>query len=257
MRKFIPALLVIAAIALLAVGFTVAQDGGSGTSTTATYPVDTISVRGTGSASGAPDIANVEIGVRIRNERISVAFSQANNSLTRIIDAIVNAGVAREDIRTTGLDVFQRERFDSRPAFESGNAEDMAQVVEYDVTNRVRVIVRDLSLLETVLEDAVENGANQIFGLNFGIEDQDALIQEARLAAVEQARANAGQLAAAVGAQVGEVLVISEGQGGGFDPFNVRNMGDMAASEGLGGATIEPGQLNVTVTVNITYRLVR
>lgn len=256
MRRGITFIGVVAAIALLAVGVVTAQDGGSGASG-AGYPVDTISVSGTGTAVGSPDIANVEIGVQIRNESISVAFSQANDSLTRIIDGLVAAGIAREDIRTTGLDIYQSERFDSRGAMESGMAQESALLVEYNVTNRVRVIVRDLAILETVLEAAVENGANQIFGLSFGIEDQAALIQEARLAAVEQARTNAEQLAAAVGAEVGEVLIISEGQGGGVDPFGLRNMAEVMQGGGLGGATIEPGQLNVSVTVNITFRLVR
>lgn len=258
MRKFLLTVGLLAVMAVLAVGFASAQDGGSGASG-AGYPVDTISVTGTGSASGTPDIANVEIGVRIQNESISVAFSQANTTLSGVIDAIVSAGVAREDIRTTGLDVYQQERFDGPPMpSESGMAQNGEQPqYQYNVTNRVRVIVRDIALVESVLESAVEAGANQIFGLNFGIEDQDALIQEARLAAVETARNNAEQLAAAVGAELGEVLVISEGQGGGFDPFNVRNMAEAAQGGGLGGATIEPGQLNVTVTVNITYRLVR
>lgn len=238
-------------IAILGVMTAMAQDNGNIMSDG--YPVNTITVSGTGTASGIPDIANVEIGVQTVDADLSSAFAQTNTQLDAVIDAIVAVGVSREDIRTTGLDIFQQERFD---IMESGLANGEQPRLQFNVSNRVRVIVRDVSLIETVLTAAVDAGANQIFGLSFGIDDQDTLLQEARLLAVESARANAEQLATAVDAQLGEVIIITEGQGSGLDPFNVRNFGEQAQG-GDFDAVIEPGQLNVSVSVSVTYRLVR
>ncbi len=256
MRKGLYSIGILVLIALLAVGVVAAQDGNA--SGDEGYPVNTISVTGTGTAIGVPDIANVEIGVQVVNPSISVAFSQANTALEGVIAAIMNTGVVREDIRTTGLDVYAQESFGGpMPMTESGMAQDGPQL-QYNVSNRVRVIVRDVANVENVLTAAVDSGANQIFGLSFGIEDQDALLQEARLNAVENARDNAEQLAAAVGAELGEVIIISETQNA-SGPFNARNLGFAADEGGFGGggATIEPGQLNVNVSVNVTYRLAR
>lgn len=254
MRKLTFAGGVVLLLVVLAAGIVAAQGngpgGGPGTGA-GMYPVDTITVSGTGSASSTPDLANVEIGVQTTNADIAAAFAETNSTLDAVIEAIIAAGVAREDVRTTGLDVFAQESFGG-PAPESAGPNQ--RQFSYNVSNRVRVVVRDVALVEDVLTAAVGAGANQIFGLSFGISDTEQLRAEARLIAVERANANAEALAAAAGANVGEIIILEESSGG-AGPFDARFMAE--AGIGGGGAVIEPGQLSVNLTVTITYRLVR
>jgi uncharacterized protein YggE len=71
---------------------------------------------------------------------------------------------------------------------------------------------------------------------------------------MEDAQARAAELAALAGAELGDILIINENYNGGFTAFDVMNM-----SVGMGGgsAPIEPGQLSVTNTLTVTYRLHR
>src|SRR5690606_543808 len=138
-----------------------------------------ITVTGSGNASGAPDIANLEIGVETSDPSVTVAFEQANTTIEAIINALVEAGVAREDIRTVGLNIFQ-DRFPMpmEPMTSTMGAEAVQPV--YRVNNQVRVTVRDIANVAAVINAAVEAGANNIYGLNFGIDNRDALENDAR-----------------------------------------------------------------------------
>ena len=238
-------------IALLAVPL-MAQDGGA-----VTYPANTITVTGSGSASGTPDIANLVIGVEIFNSDLAVAFDEANSRIDAIIAAVVEAGVNREDIRTMGLNVFIDRSFGPMAIspMESGMAQESPeQQQNYVVSNQLNLTVRDISKVADVINAGVEAGANNLFGLDFRIDDTAALESEARVEAMADARARAEHLAEIAGVTLGDAIVITEGGFGGFGPFpNVMNQ-DMAAGFG-GGASVEPGRLSVSMAVTVTYTI--
>lgn len=247
--KFLSIIVLLAVLLVIAVTPTLAQDDGPA------YPIDTITVVGSGSAAGTPDIATIEIGVESRDSDLGVAFSEVNATIDGVIDALVAAGVAEEDIRTVSLNVYQERPMD--PA-SSGFGPEQSQPsgeVMFVVNNIVRVTVRDIDGVAEAINAAVAAGATNIFGLNFGISDRDALESEAREEAMANARARAEQLAALAGVSLGDVVVIDESFGG-SSPFDLSNLA-MARSEGFGGASIEPGQLSVTTQVRVTYRINR
>jgi len=213
-----------------------------------TSPDDnTITVVGSGSASGSPDIANVEIGVESRDADVGAAFTATNEKIDAVIQALVDVGVAREDIRTTGLNIYQDNY--PRPMENGGDLP-----VEYVVSNQIRITVRDIDLVADAINAAVGAGANNIYGLNFGIDDREGLEAEARAAAMENARTRAGQLAELVGVELGQVVNINESMGG-FGPFEVSNLADAREMGMGGGAPIEPGQLSVSVQLQVTFRM--
>lgn len=232
-----------------------AQGDTSGTG----YPANTITVTGNGSASGSPDIANLQIGVEIFDSDLSAAFSQANERIDTIINAVVEAGVAREDIRTMGLNVFVDRSMGPMGPATSSAAGEPGQPPEtppqnYVVSNQLRVTVRDISNAADVINVAVENGANNIYGLEFNIDDRTELEGEARVDAMADARARAEHLAEIAGVELGEVLMINEGFSGVPGPFPMAMSG---IGGGGDGATVEPGQLSVSMSVTVTYAIAR
>lgn len=229
-------------LALMAFGFSaVHAQGGTGFP-----PTNTITVSGTGTAYGEPDVAYVELGVEEVNENLGDAFSSTADAMNAVIEALVELGIARDDIQTTGVNVFPEDRWDPQTGTSTGRV--------YRVRNTVRVTVREIGQIESVITTAVEAGANTIYNLNFGIDDPSALEQEARVNAVEDARARAERLAEALGVTVGEPVIITEVLQGGGIPF--------ARFEGMGGAGLDlasqpvsPGQLGVSVQVQITFAM--
>jgi hypothetical protein len=232
--------LTLAALALMALAVTGVSAQDSNTRT--------ITVNGSGSTSGDPDMATITLGVEQNSESIADAYSQVNETLDSVIQQLTEMGINENDIQTTDLSIFTENRPPTpMQQNESGMAEPQTS---FRVMNRVTVIVRDLSMLEQVIDTAVSAGANNIFGLNFSIEDPSALEAEARVQALEEARTRAQQIADALNVELGAVqTVVEEG-----DSF-VRPAAESAAMDGRGGAAIERGQLSVTVNVRVSYAI--
>jgi uncharacterized protein YggE len=117
----------------------------------------TVSVVGEGTASGKPDIAEVTIGVEVSGPDVQEATDEAEQKMEAILASIREQEIEEKDIQTTGFNIFA-----DRP-FQEGQP---TNEVIYRVTNNVRVTVRDLNQVSTVLDSAVEAGANNIYGVN-------------------------------------------------------------------------------------------
>src|SRR5262245_58938767 len=70
----------------------------------------TITVTGIGDANGAPDVANLTLGVEMVDADIKLAFAGANDQIGTVIQALIEAGVAENDIRTSGLNIYQEQQ---------------------------------------------------------------------------------------------------------------------------------------------------
>lgn len=196
-----------------------------------------ITVVGTGTAYGTPDTATIELGTESRSDSVRDAFTDANATIDTIITALVELGVAREDISTTGLNI-HRDYYGSEMA--SGG---------YVVSNTVRVNVRDIALVADVINVAVENGANQLYGLTFSISEVAELTSSARTDAFADARARAEELASLAGLTLGPVVSIVE-QNNYYGPV----MGRGAAADTFEqSAIVEPGMSNISLSLEVTF----
>ncbi len=218
-----------------------------------TFPADTITVTGIGEASGTPDSATLIFGVETFDTDISTAFARTNEIIQAVIDAMVAAGVDRADIRTVGLNIYQDRSgmvpFGvSVPPMENGQTPAF-----YSVGNQVRVTVRTIENVADVINAGVEAGANGLYGLEFNISNRIELETEARAAAFADAQARAAELAALMGAEVGEVVSVYE-PGSIYSPYD---MAQRSFGGGGNGAVIEPGQLAVGIQLQITFSVNR
>lgn len=206
-----------------------------------------ITVVGEGSAPVEPDIAVANIGVQVANTDVKAASSEAQELMNAVLAAIQEQGIAQEDIQTSGFSIFA----DFGPAGPTG---EQAQTPLYRVSNNVNATIRDLTLVPAVLDAAIGAGANNIFGVNFSIDDPSAAASVARAQAIENAQAKAQDLAELTGLQLGNVVSVSEiiGSNGGFyGSSGLAAMGQ--AGYGGGGGPIAPGQLNVNVQLEVIY----
>ncbi|MCC6905988.1 MAG: SIMPL domain-containing protein [Anaerolineae bacterium] len=213
---------------------------------------NTISVSGYGEATAAPDIAYIGLGVDVADENVGTAVESSNATVQRIIDALKEAGVDEKDIQTTNFNVWQEDRYDPATGQPTG-------VKIYHVNNTLTVKVRDISLVSDIIDKGLAAGANQVNSLSFGIEETRPLETEARAAAIEDARARAEEMAAALGVRLGNVVYVSDSTGYG-QPV-LRSDVASAAAGGMGGGAgappISEGQLVVGVTVSISYEILR
>ena len=114
------------------------------------------------------------------------------------------------------------------------------------------VRVRNLDKLGGVLDQLVTAGANQMNGISFDVSKAETLKDDARKAAMENAKRRAQLLATAAGAEVGEVLQISEetSQQGPRPVVFAKQRAAMAES-----VPVERGEQELEARVTVTWKL--
>lgn len=209
---------------------------------------DTITVTGFGEASGTPDLATVQLGVSVLDDDVSEAIAQSNATVGDITQALIATGVLEEDIQTTNFNVWPEDRYDPETGFPSGER-------VFRVESTLQVKVQGTENVGDVIQAALDSGANNIYGLNFSIDDPSALVSEARAAAIEDAKERAGEIADQLGVQLGDAILVAESSSGGA-PF-ITSVAAMEIGIGGGGPPISPGESTVTAQISITFALSR
>lgn len=200
-----------------------------------------ISVNGTGQVSLAPDIAYVYIGVHSQSENVSDALAENNTKAQAISQALQGMGIDPKDIQTSSFNIYPQQQYG-----------DQGQVTGtlYNVDNTVYVTVRDLTVLGRLLDEVVTNGANSINGITFDVQDKSQAVSEARRLAIESARAQAEEVAAAAGVGIGGVQSISVYSSSPIMPV-YEAKGGMAADAAQ--VPVSAGQIVLRVEVNVSF----
>ncbi|SHM26755.1 SIMPL domain-containing protein [Roseibium suaedae] len=210
-------------------------------------PVATISITGQGKVSMAPDMAVVTTRVVTPAKTAPEALDLNTKAMSDVIAKIKEAGIEPKDIQTSGFSIFpryeqQKERSNEPPA-----------IAGYEVANGVTVNIRDLAKLGTILNTVVQSGANEVNGISFQISDADVKMDDARKAAVENAKARASLYAEAAGVKLGKILSISESGGAMPQPIYMRAEKMAFASDAP--VPMEAGQETLSASVNIVWEL--
>ena len=184
---------------------------------------------------------------RWNSPRFRAGESYGTTRAAALAMTLQEQGVAPEDMQTSGFSVFAERYGPEGPRAEEDTL--------YRVTNSITVTIRDLEKVGAILDAAVEAGANNIYGVEFKLENTDDAKAEARQLAVEDAGVKAAQLAEYAQVSVGNIVSISQVIGGNGGLYlGVREQ--FAAGLGGGGGTpIVPGQIEVNETVQITYAI--
>jgi uncharacterized protein YggE len=207
----------------------------------------TVSVTGSGIAEVVPDIARFSVGVATRGREATEASSRAAAQMQAVIDALVGAGVAEEDIQTSRIELDPIRRRDR-------SGEGTRAIIGWQASNRVSATVRDIDATGDVIDAAIAAGATDLGNIAFRKEDPSTAEAEARLAAVDEAASIAGQLASAAGVEIIGVADIVDGDSG--DAFRLDRAESWAGSALRQADTpVLPGTITVTVTVFISYEI--
>jgi uncharacterized protein len=214
-------------------------------STTEATPVRTIKVVGEGKVTAKPDIAQTSIGVEITGATVKEASAEANRIMEKMSTALKAQGVLDKDIQTSGYSIWVE-----RPVGQNG----AAGKTIYHVSNNVNVTIRDLAKAGTVIDGAIEAGANTINGINFSLADPAKSASDARAKAIINAKAKAEEIARLNGVKIGEIISISEVIGGNGYYNSVLNQ---ISPQGMGGGAgaIAPGELEISMQMEITYAI--
>ena len=212
-------------------------------------PNSTITVVGRGQVTVRPDIAYINLGVESSRPTLRQASVEASRSMDAVLSALRAQKVADSDIQASGINAYL-QRDTSEDATGAGSA-------NYRLSGTIDVTIHDLRQITSVLQSAVDAGANNIYGIDYGLADPSQVEAQARQAAVADALARARDLARLTGTQVGGVLSISEvvgNLGGTVENSFDQEQSDEHAAIG-NGAPLAPSTLHMTMELQITYAI--
>ncbi len=242
-KSLVIGLLVVSAIAIAWGGPSLvnAQD----VAPTQQAPLRTITANGTGQVFLTPDIAYITVGVRSEGKAAAETVASNNEAAEKLVQALRASGIEAKDIRTSNFSIYPQQQYNpqGQPTGE----------ITYVVENSLYVTVRDLDAIGDILDEAVQAGANSIYGIQFDVANKEQQLGAARKAAVENARQVAEELAEAAGVELGEVQAVTTSSGG--YPGPIYGMGGAVAREAAASVPVQTGELSFTVDVTMVFAI--
>jgi len=169
-------------------------------------PQRLLTVNGHGEARHAPDMATISAGVRTQAATAQDALRGNTAAMNKVFATMKPLGIAERDMQTSNFSV--------QPVYQQAPSDvpqtEPAKIIGYQVFNQVTLIVRDISKLGDALDAFVAAGANEMYGVSFGIANTDQLTDEARDAAIKDAARKADLMAKSADVKLGRLISISE-----------------------------------------------
>ncbi|MEI6835800.1 MAG: SIMPL domain-containing protein [Candidatus Falkowbacteria bacterium] len=211
---------------------------------------DRFSVVGSGTVYAKADIANIEVGLKTDTKKTAAeATTESNDKMNKIVNELKKLNIEDKDIKTSNYSL--------NPVYNWTNVKGQ-ELVGYEVTQTLTLKIRDLNRIGDVIAKTTEQGANQIGNINFTIDDEFALKNQARELAIAKAQEKAMLIAKQSGMKLGEVKSVYENAEPVVSPIMYSNA-KMDAS--VGGAIsvstpdIQSGQNEIKVDVTLVYEV--
>jgi hypothetical protein len=224
---------------------------GSGVSAT-----NTIQVTGEGEVFAVPDIATFTFSVIEENKVATEAQDAAATKMNQAITFLKGEGVDEKDIKTIGYNLYPQYKYETTVCSSSycppsGERE----LTGYEVRQTLSVKVRDTQRAGELLS-GVGTYSAEVSGISFTIDDETALLAEARVQAIGDAQEKAEQLAEDLGVKL--VRIVGFNESGASPYFAKYEMALDSAAAGRGGAVapeLPLGENQINSTVTIIYEI--
>lgn len=216
---------------------------------------NTLNVSAEGKATGIPDIAQVTFSVTTDGKDASTAQGETVKKMDEITKFLEEKGVKKEDIQTTGYNVYPKQEYQCANRMIPCNP----ITTGYTVSQEVSVKIRDTAKAGEILGSVVGKGATNVSGPTFVIDDPSKLESEARGEAIEKAREKAETIARQSGLKLGKLISVTDDGSNGPMPYmdGKGGMMDSMVSNQVAPASpnIQPGSQDVTMNVTLTYSI--
>ena len=250
-KAWLAAMGAMTAAVLLVAGCTVSNDSSDTTSAIMNAQNSGIWINAEGKVLAAPDLASITLGIEAVSDTASKARIEAAVAMSKVIQALHEAGVAAADIQTRHFSIQPQTRW----------AEDKREemIIGYLVSNTVTAHIR----LDPQKHEALHNKASHVIdavagaggnmariqGIRFSIENPEKYRTQARKKAFVIAKSDAKELAGLAGLTLGQPTYITE------EAYSLNK--SVSAYEAKAGAItpISPGEQEITVHLRLRFNL--
>ncbi|MBW2966705.1 SIMPL domain-containing protein [Candidatus Woesearchaeota archaeon] len=203
-----------------------------------------INVDGNSEITVDPDEAEVWAGVSVVDVSADLAQEEVNKIINDIVDGLRYKGISEDDMSTERLSIYEERRWE----------EGKSKVVGWRATQILKIKTTDMNKVGTIVDVAVDNGANQIQNINFGLssEKEAEYKKQAIAEATKNAKEKAETIADSLGVRLGKIKTVSTSDYY-YRPYAYameKASGDEAVAEA---AVVMPGDVTVTARIILVY----
>lgn len=203
-----------------------------------------LAVDGSGTAGAAADQAVLTVGITTLAKESSAAQQENARQSAAVLAALKAAGLADADLETGS--------YSFSPSYE-GN--DRNRISGYQVSNSIRVTLRDVTRTGSIIDLALASGANRVNSLSFSVQRPEALRRAALQRAIADARLKADIMAETLGLRITGIKLVTENVGSLLESDAAPML--LAARANKAATPIAPGKVELSATVHIEYRISR
>lgn len=213
-----------------------------------------IHVRGQAVVAAPPDVAFLTLGASVHRPTAGEAFTRAEELVAALTASLRANGVAERDIQT--------RQFSLSPEYGRSVGDRPPPIVGWRAIHTLTAKLRDFARIGTTIDQAVGALGDEalVQGIQFAIEDTNALAARARAEAVADARRKAEDLATRAGVRLGRLLLLQEVSSPPPTPTReaalARSVTALPPAAGQGASVdISPGELRITVEIEAIFAI--
>lgn len=198
-----------------------------------------------------PDYLDIFLGAEIIAPTAQEAQAKCAEAMEKTLAALKAMNLEKYEPQTGTVTLQPRYNDNYRDQSER-------KIIGYTATNTLRVRTTDLKASARVIDAALAAGSNRVDGISFGIKEYLAAREEALAMAAKAAKRKAEVLAGALDQKLGRITSMSESSPvyyGGMNRMAQVQTANVATEGTPGDEAVVPGQIEVTVTVGLTFEI--
>ena len=203
----------------------------------------TVEVVGEGIVYATPDMVNISIsiekeGLDLKNLR------QKNGEAVAQVLQLLSKELPMENFQTSYVSLYK---------------DDYNKLNKYRVVQNINIKLEDISKYDNLMNAIFDAGVNRIDGISFGVKNKEKLLQEARVAAIDDARKKALLYAVSLDQNIGKAIKIKEVNAHFNDIQPVERMSKMSLGSPANGSdnTLAVGKIAIEAQVNVAFELLK
>ena len=203
----------------------------------------TVEVVGEGIVYATPDMVNISIsiekeGLDLKNLR------QKNGEAVAQVLQLLSKELPMENFQTSYVSLYK---------------DDYNKLNKYRVVQNINIKLEDISKYDNLMNAIFDAGVNRIDGISFGVKNKEKLLQEAHVAAIDDARKKALLYAVSLDQNIGKAIQIREVNSHFNDIQPVERMSKMSLGSPANGSdnTLAVGKIAIEAQVNVAFELLK
>ena len=218
---------------------------------------NSVSMNGMGEVVALPDVASFNFSVNETSESVDSAQKMATEKINKALDYLKSQGIEERDIKTTSYNINPKYEWQERPSVSGLYVPGKNVLVGYEVTQNTDVKIRETAKAGEILAGIGGLGISNVSGLQFEVDDDEALKAEARAKAINDAKQKVAAVAKELGVKVVGVISFYENTDQPM-PYGGYGMGGAAVMDAKVASVapqIPTGENKIVSTVNVTFEI--